>query len=685
MTTAVVPAVPIPDITELPAIAPNREMSQGQFSPAMDDFLAPLPSFRDTLQAAKEAIQVNVEGVAANAALVENVSINVLNSPVTIATSTTTNTLGTGDKTWAIPTDKVFGNGQFVVVYSTAGTILGQVKDFTAGSVTIDCQSFTGAGSSSAWTISLQGVTLRQVRQEMIREAKTAAYTATATDCAKLLDVSGVWALGVADAATLGNGWYVDLKNGGTGVITIDPFGSQTVAGASARLVRPGEKLRLFYKSDTELDLIQLEQAVGVKVRSDGPPGQGWLPRSIQGFSQAAYPGLFEVLGHKNARFGSVSGPANYAFSVGGSNYYTHQDVAGRYTSAYSSGSTFGLSFWGASSAAFNIAAVPVVPTTVPIGVSANISNPLLSQSPTTKFLASSVGNALIVIDATSPVHGAAISNLVVSSGISNAGLRTAFGFGKIMFRVGTALYYCDDGTMSGLSTNTSAFSSAETGNAASLTALGVVYSPLANLALSGNYGTTTGYKSATPTVGAWTQFAFPVAMRDMAVLSDGTIIMIGMDYSVWVSPDVVDWTYIGNIPNQNAYRILPQKGGMFAIVGPATMGDSGLVIGNKYGLCVDFEYSSYQASEEARPFATASFTDGSSNSWQLVHVCPMWDDVGKKWVSSAYNTTNTQFRPVLLSCAEANLSTHFVTGRKRSRGPTSTVLDSPPEYIKAL
>lgn len=62
-------------------------------------------------------------------------------------------------------------------------------------------------------------------------EAKTAAYTVVAADRGKLITCDGTWTLALTAAATLGAGFTFAMKNIGTGVITIDPDGSETIDG----------------------------------------------------------------------------------------------------------------------------------------------------------------------------------------------------------------------------------------------------------------------------------------------------------------------------------------------------------------------------------------------------------------------------------------------------------------------
>lgn len=67
--------------------------------------------------------------------------------------------------------------------------------------------------------------------------AKSANYTAVAGDAGYVLACTGTWTLALTAAATLGNGWTIGIANTGTGTITIDPNGSETVNGNTAVLV----------------------------------------------------------------------------------------------------------------------------------------------------------------------------------------------------------------------------------------------------------------------------------------------------------------------------------------------------------------------------------------------------------------------------------------------------------------
>jgi hypothetical protein len=63
--------------------------------------------------------------------------------------------------------------------------------------------------------------------------SKSTAYTAVLADFAKLLSVTGTTTITLTAAATLGDGWYIFIKNNGAAVVTIDGNASETIDGAT--------------------------------------------------------------------------------------------------------------------------------------------------------------------------------------------------------------------------------------------------------------------------------------------------------------------------------------------------------------------------------------------------------------------------------------------------------------------
>jgi hypothetical protein len=112
--------------------------------------------------------------------------------------------------------------------------------DFTGGTVTEDQQktwianlvSYLSGLLGTAGTAAAAQAALGAIFGAGVA-AKASAYTVVATDRGKLLTCSGTWTLSLTASATLGAGFVVAVANTGTGSITIDPSGSETIDGAT--------------------------------------------------------------------------------------------------------------------------------------------------------------------------------------------------------------------------------------------------------------------------------------------------------------------------------------------------------------------------------------------------------------------------------------------------------------------
>lgn len=74
----------------------------------------------------------------------------------------------------------------------------------------------------------------------MARRNATGATTLQESDRGQVVDCAGTFTVGTTAAATLGAGWWCYLSNSGTGNITLDPNGSETVDGVTSGLIYPG-------------------------------------------------------------------------------------------------------------------------------------------------------------------------------------------------------------------------------------------------------------------------------------------------------------------------------------------------------------------------------------------------------------------------------------------------------------
>jgi hypothetical protein len=70
---------------------------------------------------------------------------------------------------------------------------------------------------------------------------RTAATTVVTGDRGRLFDCSGTWTMTLPAAASAGAGWVCEVRNSGSGTITLDGNGSETVDGATTRALAPGQ------------------------------------------------------------------------------------------------------------------------------------------------------------------------------------------------------------------------------------------------------------------------------------------------------------------------------------------------------------------------------------------------------------------------------------------------------------
>lgn len=108
-----------------------------------------------------------------------------------------------------------------------------------------------GAGTSSATAAALAGAGLRanlnKLDQNLITVNIPGDYIPVAADRATVLNGTGgtqMW--NFTSAVTLGNGWFIYAINSGTGTITLDPAGGQTIDGNVTKVIAPTESLIVF-------------------------------------------------------------------------------------------------------------------------------------------------------------------------------------------------------------------------------------------------------------------------------------------------------------------------------------------------------------------------------------------------------------------------------------------------------
>lgn len=92
----------------------------------------------------------------------------------------------------------------------------------------------------------------------VVRSTRTSNTILGVADQSTLIDItSGTFSQTFAAAATLGSGWWCRIRNSGTGDITLDPNGSETIDGLTTFTMYPGE-VRLIQCDGTDLISIVL-------------------------------------------------------------------------------------------------------------------------------------------------------------------------------------------------------------------------------------------------------------------------------------------------------------------------------------------------------------------------------------------------------------------------------------------
>jgi hypothetical protein len=122
-----------------------------------------------------------------------------------------------------------------------------------------------GAAASSANASALAGAGIIAIGATLAQAYPTSGfnsnYTAGVADRATtFIWGGGAGTLGLPSAATVANNWFIQLRNEGTGTLTIDPAGSETINGLTTLSFNPGDSA-LIVTDGTEFYTIGFGQA----------------------------------------------------------------------------------------------------------------------------------------------------------------------------------------------------------------------------------------------------------------------------------------------------------------------------------------------------------------------------------------------------------------------------------------
>jgi hypothetical protein len=103
-----------------------------------------------------------------------------------------------------------------------------------------------GAGTSSANSSALAGFGLKAISTTLNQAYPLATYnsttTLTSTERASFaVYTGGVGSFILPSSSTLGNDWFINIRNNGTGILTITPTGADTIDGNASQQLQIGE------------------------------------------------------------------------------------------------------------------------------------------------------------------------------------------------------------------------------------------------------------------------------------------------------------------------------------------------------------------------------------------------------------------------------------------------------------
>jgi len=183
-------------------------------------------------------VKTGDQTITGNTTMTGNLAVSGAISGPTItskATKTGETYTGAHDFTGATPTfaTQTLGNSSLApatTAFVTATAFSPALPGINAGTAR---KVVTNDGVSASWGYS----------GSLPRSTRTSNTILAAADNGYLIDfTSGTFTQTLTAATTLGSGWFVYAKNSGTGTITFDPNGSETIDGSTTLLMYPGEE-----------------------------------------------------------------------------------------------------------------------------------------------------------------------------------------------------------------------------------------------------------------------------------------------------------------------------------------------------------------------------------------------------------------------------------------------------------
>lgn len=156
---------------------------------------------------------------------------------------------------------------------SVLAALFGTSSGATAPSTTLPYQFWadTTSGLLKQRNAANTGWLVRGTLAETFVLARSSNTILGVGDCGRTFVATSTFTQTLDAVATLGDGWFADYRNDGSGIITIDPNGAELIDGASTIKLYPGESCRILCNGSalktrgrsTGLVLIQTQVASG--------------------------------------------------------------------------------------------------------------------------------------------------------------------------------------------------------------------------------------------------------------------------------------------------------------------------------------------------------------------------------------------------------------------------------------
>lgn len=196
-----------------------------------------------------------------------------------------------------------------------------------------------GAGTSSADAATLAGYGLKAItttlNQSHTVTTKSANYTVLDADRATaLVWTSGSYTATLPTSASVGNNWFVIIKNSGAGTLTIDCSGADTIDGDADLALAPDEGVMVFADGGTAFYTIAQGRAVDFAFTQ--------LVKSVAGSSNVTLT-TAECANKVMTFTGTLTGNINVYVTNTVSVYYVYNNTSGAFTLTVSTAAGSGV------------------------------------------------------------------------------------------------------------------------------------------------------------------------------------------------------------------------------------------------------------------------------------------------------------------------------------------------------